>query len=68
LYRNGIQIGQRTDLPATAVATVDGWIGAMDGSSYFLTGKVDDLAVYGSRLTRDDVADNYAAGLNGLTP
>ena len=51
LYRNGVQIGQRTDLPATATATMSGSIGAQGGSNYFLTGRIDEVAVYNSALS-----------------
>jgi Concanavalin A-like lectin/glucanases superfamily len=68
LYRNGVQIGQRTDLPATATATISGSIGAQGGSAYFLTGRVDDVAVYNSALSSAAITSHYSAALNGPAP
>jgi hypothetical protein len=68
LYRNGVQVAQRTDLPAAATANISGWIGAQGGSAYFLNGRVDDVAVYNQALTANQVSDNYAAGVNGVAP
>jgi len=68
LYRNGAQIGQRTDLPATATATINGSIGAQGGSTYFLTGRIDDVAVYNSALSAAAITSHYTAGLNGPPP
>lgn len=67
-YRNGVMIGQRTDLPATAVANLSGNIGAQIGGAYFLTGRIDEVAVYRGVLSSADVANDYAAGLNGVAP
>lgn len=66
LHRNGVQIGQRTDLPATATATISGSIGAQSGSTYFLTGRIDDVAVYNAALSA--TASHYIAALNGPPP
>jgi hypothetical protein len=49
-------IGQRTDLPATATATISGSIGAQGGNSYFLTGRIDDVAVYNAALSPATIA------------
>jgi concanavalin A-like lectin/glucanase superfamily protein/chitobiase/beta-hexosaminidase-like protein/calcineurin-like phosphoesterase family protein len=68
LYRDGTQIGQRTDLPATATASISGSIGAQGGSLYFLTGRVDEVAVYSSALSATAVANHYSAALNGPGP
>jgi hypothetical protein len=48
LYRNGAQVGQRTDLPATAAATLTGSIGVQANGNYPLNGRLDEVAVYGT--------------------
>jgi hypothetical protein len=68
LYRNGIQIGQRSDLPATAPATLSGAIGAQSNGSYPLYGRIDEVAVYGTALSDSDVAADYHAALPVSTP
>ena len=68
LYRNGVQIGQRTDLPATATATISGSIGARGGSIYFLTGRIDDVAIYNAALSSTVITSHYTAALNGPPP
>jgi hypothetical protein len=68
LYRNGIQVAQRTDLPAAGAADISGWIGAQGGNAYYLTGRVDDVAVYNAALTPARVAAHYDAALNGPAP
>ncbi|HEX8857603.1 MAG TPA: N,N-dimethylformamidase beta subunit family domain-containing protein [Actinomycetes bacterium] len=68
LYRNGAQIGQRTDLPATATANISGYIGAQGGSTYFLAGSIDDVAVYNSALSPTAVAGHYKTALDGPPP
>jgi hypothetical protein len=67
-YRNGVAIGERSDLPATAPADLSGYIGAQIGGAYFLTGRIDEVAIYRAVLTGDDIADDYAAGINGIAP
>ncbi len=62
VYRNGVQVGQRTDLPASAVANINGNILAMD-SAYFLKGQVDEVAVYSLALTATRVQAHYNCGL-----
>jgi len=68
LYRNGVAVGQRIDLPATAAANLSGNIGQQIGGAYNLTGRIDEVAVYNRVLSASEVADDYVAGLNGLTP
>jgi hypothetical protein len=68
LYRDGVQIGQRTDLPATAAATITGSIGAQGGSTYFLTGRIDDVAIYNAALSSAAITSHYNAALNGSPP
>lgn len=68
LYRNGTQVGQRTDLPAAATANVSGWIGAQGGTAYYLYGRVDEVAIYAAALRPGAVAAHYAAALNGPAP
>jgi hypothetical protein len=67
-YRNGVAIGERTDLPTTAPADLSGFIGAQIGGAYYLTGRIDEVAVYRQVLSGDDIADDYAAGINGIAP
>ena len=40
LYRDGVQIGQRADLPATAQASLNGAIGLQGNGNYPLTGRI----------------------------
>ena len=69
LYRDGVLVGQRTDLPATALADISGWIGTQsNGAAYPLTGRIDEVALYTSALTGDQVANHYAAGENAPAP
>src|SRR5829696_2008022 len=68
LYRNGVQIGARSDLPASAVATLNGYIGMQASGNYPLTGRIDEVAVYASALSAADVADDYRAALSGAPP
>lgn len=68
LYRDGIQVGQRTDLPATAPANINGAIGAQSNGSYPLHGGIDEVAVYSGALSPTDVADDYRSALFGGTP
>jgi len=65
LYRDGVQIGQRTDLPATATANITGYIADQNNGLYYLNGGIDDVAVYASALTPSTIASHYqAAGYN----
>jgi hypothetical protein len=68
LYRNGEQIAQRSDLPATAPATLDGAIGAQGNGNYPLYGRIDEVAIYASALSASDVAADYQAALSGPAP
>jgi hypothetical protein len=68
LYRNGVLLGQRTDLPSGAPADVSGWIGAQGGNAYYFGGRIDEVAVFDAALGTADVVDHYVAGLHGLTP
>jgi hypothetical protein len=68
LYRNGVQVGQRTDLPAAASANVSGWIGSQGGSAYYLNGRIDELAIYTAALRPSTVVAHYNAALTGPQP
>lgn len=68
LYRNGVNVGQRSDLPATTAADISGYIAAQIGGSYYLSGGIDDVAVYSTALSGQDIANDYTAALNGPTP
>src|SRR5204862_8236251 len=61
LYRNAVQIGKRTDLPATATANISGYIGDEIGGLYYLTGGIDEVAVYSNALTPQDITSHYQA-------
>ena len=68
LYRNGVRIGSRTDLPASATANLSGWIGAQGGSNYFLNGRADDVSIYTSALTGSAIMSHYNAAVSGPGP
>jgi Concanavalin A-like lectin/glucanases superfamily/IPT/TIG domain/Calcineurin-like phosphoesterase/Fibronectin type III domain len=65
LYRNGVQIAQRTDLPAAATANINGYIADQANGNYYLNGRIDDVAIYASALTASTVASHYQAALHG---
>jgi len=68
LYRDGVQIAQRSDLPAAAPASINGYIASQTNNLYYLNGKADDVAVYASALTPSTIASHYQAALNGPAP
>jgi hypothetical protein len=68
LYRDGVQIAQRTDLPATATANINGYIADQTNGNYYLNGRIDDVAIYASALTASTVASHYQAALHGPAP
>jgi hypothetical protein len=68
LYRNGVQIAQRTDLPATAAANLNGYIADQANGNYHLYGRVDDVAIYTSALPASTIASHYQAALQGPPP
>jgi phosphatidylinositol-3-phosphatase len=68
LYRDGVQIGQRTDLPASATANISGDIADQANGAYHLTGRVDDVAIYTSALAASTIASHYQAALHGPAP
>src|SRR5438477_13197089 len=68
LYRNGVQIAQRSDLPSTATANINGYIAAQNSGAYYLTGRLQDLALYTRALSSTDVSNAYATALNGIAP
>src|SRR5206468_86026 len=68
LYRNAVQIAQRTDLPATASANINGYIADELGGLYYLTGGVDDVAVYSSALNPQDITSHYKDAGFGPAP
>lgn len=61
LYRNGVQIAQRTDLPATATANISGNLFTEDTTDYFLKGSIDEVAVYTTALTSSRIQAHYSA-------
>jgi Concanavalin A-like lectin/glucanases superfamily len=58
VYRNGVQVGQRTDLPATATADISGSALAYY-HTYFLKGRVDEIAMYPSALSPNRIQAHY---------
>ena len=68
LYRNGAQVGQRSDLPATAAANLNGAIGAQANGNYPLNGRLDEVALYSTALSATDVSNDYQTALNGPPP
>lgn len=68
LYRSGVRVGQRNDLPPTAKAGLSGSIGAQSNGNDPLIGRIDEVAVYDTALSAADVAADYAAASNGGTP
>jgi hypothetical protein len=67
LYRNGVALAHRSDLPATATASLNGYIADQNGP-YYLNGRVDEVAVYNRALSSTDVSNGYVAGVNGVAP
>jgi hypothetical protein len=60
IYRNGALVGQRTDLPATALANISGQLFVED-TGFPLKGGLDDVAVYTSALPAARVAAHYVS-------
>jgi hypothetical protein len=51
LYRDGIRVAQRRDLPATAQAVLDGWIGSQDGQKYLFNGSIGEVTIFDTGLS-----------------
>jgi hypothetical protein len=68
LYRDGVQIGQRTDLPPSATANINGDVAGQANGNYYLNGRIDEVALYASALTARTIASHYQAALNGPPP
>jgi hypothetical protein len=68
LYRNGTQLAQRTNLPATATANLNGWIGAQGGTTYYAVGRIDDVSIYTSALSATAIQNHYTAATTGPAP
>ncbi len=62
VYRNGVQVGQRTDLPATATANITGSVLVTD-TAYYLKGSADEFALYNSALSASRIQAHYNCGL-----
>lgn len=62
VYRNGVQVGQRTDLPATATANITGSVLVTD-TAYYLKGSVDEVALYNYALSATRIQAHYNCGL-----
>jgi hypothetical protein len=68
LYRNGVALALRSDLPATASAELNGYLADQKNGNYYLTGKLDEVAIYARALSSLDVSYGYVAGRNGIAP
>ncbi|MDT4893104.1 MAG: hypothetical protein QOE97_2139, partial [Pseudonocardiales bacterium] len=64
----GTQLGQRTDLPATATANINGWIGAQGGTTYYAVGRIDDVSTYSAALSPTQVGNHYSSAISGTAP
>jgi hypothetical protein len=64
LYRNGTQVAQRTDLPSAATANINGYIADQANGNYYLSGGVDDVAIYASALPASTIASHYQTALS----
>lgn len=62
LYLDGTQVAQATPTTTPGTSTNPLTLGSWDGSSEFLTGTVDDVAVYPAALTAARVAAHHIAG------
>jgi hypothetical protein len=62
LYRDGVQVASRGDLPASASASLSGDIGRM-GGAYPAKAAIDEVAVYNAALSAATVQQHYAAAL-----
>ncbi len=62
VYRNGVQVGQRTDLPATATANITGSVLVTD-TAYYLKGSVDEVALYNYAFSATRIQAHYNCGL-----
>ncbi len=58
LYRNGVSVAERRDLPENGAARLDGTIGRI-GSSYPTKGEIDELAIYSRALSPAEVNGDY---------
>jgi hypothetical protein len=67
VYVNGVQTGSTT-VKTSDDTTGKACLGMLsDNDSYFL-GRLDEVAVYNSALTAQQVQDNYTAGTTGVLP
>ncbi len=64
LYRNGVQIGQLTTLPAATTANISGNIGVEKTTlAYSYGGRIDEIALYNAALTATEISGDYSAGI-----
>jgi Concanavalin A-like lectin/glucanases superfamily len=62
LYRDGVPIVWRSDLPADVSVDPTGVIGMQGGwNTYLVRGGIDEVAVYGSALSGATIAAHVAA-------
>ncbi len=62
LYRNGENVGQASFTDTIQTATAPLFIGALDDTSGFFDGGIDEVAVYGNALTAARVLTHYRRG------
>jgi hypothetical protein len=68
LYLNGTQVATTALTGAIGPASAELAIGSWEGSSEFMRGTIDDVAVYGSALSAARVTAHYAAGTASTPP
>lgn len=68
LYRNGVALAQRSDLPAATSANLNGYLADQKNGKNYLAGKLDEVAIYTQALSSVDVSNGYVAGVNGVPP
>jgi hypothetical protein len=62
LYVNGSQVASAALSGGASVTTNSLYLGSWAGGEEFLTGTIDEAAVYGKALTAARIAAHYAAG------
>lgn len=61
VYRNGAPVGERSGVPADAVADVSGTLGVQHDGAYPLSGWVEDVAIYPRALDAATIAQHATA-------
>jgi hypothetical protein len=61
VYRDGVAVESRSDLPSTATASVDGNLGGAT-DAYYSFGELGEVAVYSAALSARRIQAHYTAG------